>query len=220
MALPLSQPDADADPGLWRQFLRGGPGNRPRPALFLDRDGVIVEEVDYLHRTEDIRLLEGAAGAIKLCNEAGIPVVIVTNQSGVARGYYRWEDFVEVQTCLLAMLDAAGARIDMALACAHHGDGSPPYDIADHPWRKPNPGMLLAAGETLNLDLSGSWIVGDTASDIAAGAAAGLAGGVHVLTGHGKRDRASAATLQTVEFKCVFADRINEEIAALIGLER
>ncbi|MCG8543771.1 MAG: HAD family hydrolase [Alphaproteobacteria bacterium] len=190
VALPIAEPGLPTDPGLWHQVLRhNNARGGARPALFLDRDGVIVDEVDYLHRVADVRLIDGAAETIRACNQANLPVVIVTNQSGVGRGYYGWEDFAAVQAHLLGLLDAAGARVDMVLACAYHGDAQPPYAVADHPWRKPNPGMLLAAADALDIDLTRSWIVGDTASDLMAGAAAGLAGGVHVLTGHGARER-------------------------------
>lgn len=202
IALPVSETGLPTDPGLWHQVLRHGEarGCGRRPALFLDRDGVIVEEVDYLHRADDVRLIDGAAETIRACNQTHRPVVIVTNQSGVGRGYYGWEDFAAVQAHLLALLDAAGARVDMVLACAYHADALPPYDVPDHPWRKPNPGMLLAAADALDIDLARSWIVGDTAGDLMAGAAAGLAGGVHVLTGHGQTERETVMRLKVKRY--------------------
>jgi D-glycero-D-manno-heptose 1,7-bisphosphate phosphatase len=136
---------------------------------------VIVEEVNYLHRVADVVMLPGAAAAIAQCNRAGIPVVLVTNQSGVGRGYYGWADFAAVQAEIAKRLAEAGARLDMVLACACHAEARPPYREDAHPWRKPLPGMLLAAAEALNLDLARSWIVGDSASDHEAGRNAGLA---------------------------------------------
>jgi D-glycero-D-manno-heptose 1,7-bisphosphate phosphatase len=217
MSNPLAATASQADPGLWQQVLCPGPADRSRPALFLDRDGVIVDEVDYLHRVEDVRLIDGAADTIRACNDAGCPVIVVTNQSGVGRGYYGWDDFAAVQSTLIALLDAAGARIDMVLACAYHAEALPPYDIANHPWRKPNPGMLLAATIALNIDCSRSWIVGDAVSDIAAGAAAGLAGGVHVMTGHGRRDRDAVLGLNNDGFEVAPAITVGEVPALIIG---
>ncbi len=180
------------DQGLWRQRLDDAPPRPGRAALFLDRDGVIVEEINYLHRVEDMRLLPDAADIVRAANDLEIPAIMVTNQSGVGRGYYGWAEFESVQGALIARLAADGARLDMVLACAYHKDAQPPYDRPDHPWRKPRPGMLRAAADDLSLDLSRSWIIGDAASDIEAGRNAGLAGGLHVLTGHGERDRQAA----------------------------
>lgn len=157
------------------------------PALFLDRDGVVVEEVNYLHRPKDTRVLDGATELIAAANDLAIPVVIVSNQAGIGRGYYGWEDFTAVQHTIDAAI--APAAIDAVFACPFHADGKPPYDVADHPDRKPNPGMLLRAERLLGVDLSQSWFVGDTAADVEAAARAGLAGAVHLLTGHGERER-------------------------------
>ena len=201
------------DQGLWQQRLTGE--SRPGPGLFLDRDGVLVEEINYLHRVEDLRIVPGAPAAVRAANDRGMPVVVVTNQSGVGRGYYGWAEFSILQDALIAAFAAEGAHFDMVLACAYHGDGQPPYAVADHPWRKPQPGMLLAAAETLSLDLSRSWIVGDTASDIAAGRNAGLAGGLHVLTGHGMRDRDAAPTLATDRYIVRTADDLTAAVRSI-----
>jgi D-glycero-D-manno-heptose 1,7-bisphosphate phosphatase len=163
------------DVGLWCQIDCAAAAGRP--ALFLDRDGVVVADTHYLGRPEDLRMIEGAAAAIARCNALQIPVVLVTNQSGIARGYYDWEGFRAVQAALVADLTAAGAHLDAVLACAYHAEGRESLRVADHPWRKPNPGMILAAGGRMDLDLPRSWIVGDTVHDLAAGMAAGLAGG-------------------------------------------
>lgn len=156
-----------------------------RPALFLDRDGVIVEEVAFLHRPVEVRLIAGAAEVVAAANRAGVPVVVVSNQSGIGRGYYGWREFAATQAAIAAALAAGGAGLDMVVACPHHPQGRPPYDRADHPDRKPNPGMLLRAERRLGATLAASWIVGDRWLDMAAGRAAGLAGGLHVATGFG-----------------------------------
>jgi D-glycero-D-manno-heptose 1,7-bisphosphate phosphatase len=184
--------------GLWCDVVSGGCAGRP--GLFLDRDGVIVEEVNYLGRAEDVRVLPGAAAAISHFNRKSIPVVVVTNQSGVGRGYYDWPTFQAVQAALSASLAEDGAHIDAVFACAYHGDAKGHYQVADHFSRKPNPGMILAAAERMQLDLPKSWIVGDRASDLAAGRAAALAGGVLVATGHGRGEQTSALALACERF--------------------
>ncbi|MCP5368595.1 MAG: HAD-IIIA family hydrolase [Hyphomicrobiales bacterium] len=197
MATPLPLPDGAHidDEGVWNQVLRPRPGGAPVPALFLDRDGVVVEEVNFLCRAEDVRLMPGAVAAIRRAHALGLAVVLVTNQAGIGYGYYTWHEFIAVQERVLADLAAAGAAVDAVYACPHHAKGQPPYHHPDHPARKPNPGMLLRAAAQLNLHLAESWIVGDRASDLAAGRNAGLAGGLHVATGHGAADGEAAAAL-------------------------
>jgi D-glycero-D-manno-heptose 1,7-bisphosphate phosphatase len=179
--------EIDAD-GLWSQVLNRAQGAGRRAALFLDRDGVVIEEVHYLHKPADVRLIEGAAGLIGEANKSGVPVILVSNQAGIARGFYGWEEFIAVQDKVLDDLAQEDVFLNGVFVCPHHGDGKPPYDTAEHPWRKPNPGMLIAAAQRLPVDLGASWIVGDQASDLEAGKNARLAGGVHVLSGHGKDD--------------------------------
>ncbi|BDA83913.1 haloacid dehalogenase [Aureimonas sp. SA4125] len=157
-----------------------------RPALFLDRDGVVVEEVDFLHRAEDIQLTPGIAPAIAQANALGVAVVIVTNQSGIARGRFGWAEFQSVQDALIARLTDAGAHVAAVFACGYHGIGKGTLGIADHPWRKPAPGMLVAAAEMLHVDLPSSWIIGDRVSDLEAGFRAGLPGGTLVVSGYGR----------------------------------
>jgi D-glycero-D-manno-heptose 1,7-bisphosphate phosphatase len=204
------------DPGLWCES--GDADWAFGPALFLDRDGVIVADTGYLGRAEDVRLLDGAAAAIARCNALGIPVVVVTNQSGIARGYYEWSGFCAVQAVLVAALTAAGARLDAVLACAYHGDGKEPLRIAADPWRKPKPGMILAAAERMNLDLSRSWIVGDKADDLAAGAAAGLAGGTLLAADEPARQQLSC--LERPDFAVTTAARLSNAVAVLIDTGR
>jgi D-glycero-D-manno-heptose 1,7-bisphosphate phosphatase len=200
----------DADEGLWCEISVGDFVDHP--ALFLDRDGVIVEDTHFLWRVEDIRMLSGAAEAIAQCNRLGIPVVLVSNQSGIARGLYDWQAFRAVQAALSTLLERAGGRLDAVLACAHHADGRAPLNVADHDWRKPNPGMIVAAGQRMRLDLPRSWIVGDRASDLGAGRNAGLRGGVLVsaINSDPERDRAKALAADNfiVEFAVSLADAV------------
>jgi D-glycero-D-manno-heptose 1,7-bisphosphate phosphatase len=201
-----------ADAGLWCEIVRTDCGGGP--ALFLDRDGVINEDTDYVGRAEDVRIIQDSALAIARCNALGIPVVIVTNQSGIGRGYYDWNGFHAVQAALSPALSAAGAHFDAVLACAYHGEAREPLRIDDHPWRKPNPGMLLTAAERMNLDLSRSWIVGDRSGDLAAGAAAGLPGGT--LLPRDENERREALGLASVRFVVRFAVDLAEAVATLL----
>jgi D-glycero-D-manno-heptose 1,7-bisphosphate phosphatase len=202
--------------GLWCDVVSGDYAGRP--GIFLDRDGVIVEEVDYLGRAEDVRLLPGAAAAIGHCNRKNIPIVLVTNQSGVGRGYYDWSAFRAVQAALAALLAKDGAHVDAVLACAYHGDAKGPYQIADHFWRKPNPGMILTAAERMQLDLAKSWIIGDRASDLAAGRAAALRGGVLIKTGHGRNEEAAALVLTDERYSVKMCSTPADAIAVAVNL--
>jgi D-glycero-D-manno-heptose 1,7-bisphosphate phosphatase len=190
-----------------------------RPALFLDRDGVIVEETHYLGRPEDVVLIPAAAGTIAAFNQAGVPVVVVTNQSGVGRGYFSWNDFEAVQADIDRRLAGSGAHVDAVFACAFHEKGLGDFAVADHPWRKPGAGMLQEAATRLGVRLDRSFIVGDKAGDLAAGKAAGLAGGLHVATGHGdEAERAEARTLQAPGFEVMLGADIGAARACLARL--
>lgn len=175
-----------------------------RPALFLDRDGTLIDLVDYLSTPDDIRLIGSAVEAVREANADGLAVVIVTNQSGIGRGYYDWTAFEAVQMRLYELLADVGAGIDAAYACPHPAPdaGGPPESL----YRKPAPGMLLRAGADLALDLTKSRIAGDTSADLAAGKAAGLSAGLLVKTGYGDRDLTAALALTTDDFKVNWAD--------------
>jgi D-glycero-D-manno-heptose 1,7-bisphosphate phosphatase len=183
-----------------------------RPALFLDRDGVIVEEAEYLCRTEDIVMIKGATEVIAAANRRGIPVVVVTNQAGIGRGYYGWQEFGRVQQAIIATLADEGARLDAVYACAHHPEGRAELGHPNHPARKPNPGMLLQAASDLAIDLKTSWLVGDKASDIEAARRAGLAGALHVATGHGTAERELAAARAAPTFEVRIGRSIKDAI--------
>jgi len=205
------------DDRLWSQVMSDPEQTKGRPALFLDRDGAIVEEVNYLHRVEDVRLIPGAIDVIRKANGTGIPVVIVTNQAGIGRNYYDWPQFDEVQKRILTELFDADAKVDAVFACPHHPDARPPYNNPDHPARKPNPGMLKMAEEKMGIDLAGSWIAGDRAIDVRTGLNAGCAGGIHLLTGHGARDneRSTALALESGNYRVLSLDSIADLLTDL-----
>ena len=200
--------------GVWSQVLNRVCGPGRRAALFLDRDGVLVDEVHYLCRPEDARLSIAAVDVIGRANGLSVPVVIITNQAGIGHGKYGWDEFAAVQEKIADDLASGGTFFNAVYACPHHADGKPPYNTPDHPYRKPNPGMLLRAAEEMPIDLAQSWIVGDRASDMEAGLKAGLAGGLHLLTGHGSDDseRAAAAALATAEFQVLIGETLIDAI--------
>jgi len=192
--------------GVWCQIMRRPPPGRP--ALFLDRDGAIVEDTGYLHKVDDIVVIAGAAEVIAAANWRSIPVIMVTNQSGIARGYYGWDQFKSVQGAIVASLARGGGRIDAVYACPHHPQGKGILAHPDHPARKPNPGMLLEAASALALDLKSSWLIGDKSDDIEAAKRAGIAGAFLVATGYGSAERQRAATLATEAFEVRFGRSI------------
>ena len=204
--------------GIWCQVLKPGSEAR-RTALFLDRDGVVVDEVHHLRDAQDVRLVVGAAAVIAQANRRGFAVVLVTNQAGIGRGIFEWPEFARVQERIVADLAAAGASLDAVYACPHHAKGRAPYDHPNHPARKPNPGMLKRAIEALCLDAGTSWIVGDRASDLESGRAAGLSGGLHVLTGYGARpgEREAAMALADERFRAIGAASI-ADVPAQVSL--
>ena len=156
-----------------------------RAAVFIDRDGCLTEEVGYVNHVSRIRLLPRTADAIRRLNGAGVPAVMVTNQAGIARGYFTEALLHAVNAEMVRQLAEAGARLDGLYVCPHHPtEGEPPYRmICD--CRKPRPGLLLRAARDLRLDLAGSVMVGDKISDVAVGQSVGAAG-VLVLTGYGR----------------------------------
>lgn len=155
---------------------------KPRPALFLDRDGVLIEDCHHLCDPDQVRLCRGLMPVLIAAREMMWPVVVITNQSGIARGLFGWDAYERVTDRMLALL---GQQAPIA---AIYANGHGP-DADRSSWRKPNPWMLVEAAADLNLDLSASLLIGDRLSDLQAGAAAGVLTLVHVLSGHGHRER-------------------------------
>jgi D-glycero-D-manno-heptose 1,7-bisphosphate phosphatase len=156
-----------------------------RRAVFMDRDGTISEEVGYVNHPSRYRVFPFAAEAVRTLNAAGWLAVLVTNQAGVARGYFREELIGEVHKVLAEELERGGARLDAVYYCPHHPTvGEPPYRF-DCDCRKPRPGLLLRAARELDLDLSRCWMVGDRYSDTELARNAGVRA-AFVLTGYGR----------------------------------
>jgi D-glycero-D-manno-heptose 1,7-bisphosphate phosphatase len=166
----------------------------PGRAAFIDRDGTLTEEVGYVNHPRRLRLLPRSAEAIRRLNAASIPAVVVTNQAGVARGYFSEEILNQVNAALVAQLKDAGAHLDGLYVCAHHPvEGEPPFRVACD-CRKPAPGLVRRASADLGLDPTRSIVIGDKPSDLELAARVG-ARGVLVLSGYGlgeweyRRDR-------------------------------
>jgi D-glycero-D-manno-heptose 1,7-bisphosphate phosphatase len=150
----------------------------------MDRDGTLTEEVGYVNHPNRLRLLPRSAAAVRRLNAAGIAVVVVTNQAGIARGYFSPEVLAAVNATMVSQLKDEGAHVDGVYVCPHHPtEGEPPYRLVCD-CRKPRPGLLLRAAAELGLDLERSILVGDKGSDLVAARAVG-ARAVLVLTGYG-----------------------------------
>jgi D-glycero-D-manno-heptose 1,7-bisphosphate phosphatase len=157
-----------------------------RAAVFLDRDGVVIEEVNYLSSPSQVRLLPGAAEAIAALNRLGVPAIVVTNQAGVAHGYFPESLIADVHARLDELLARQGARVDRYEYCPHHPAGTIAEYRIQCACRKPAPGMLLRAAGEYGVDLGRSWLVGDKLSDLEAGLRAGCRV-VLVRTGYGRQ---------------------------------
>ena len=155
-----------------------------RCAVFLDRDGVIIEEVHYLRYSDQLRLLPGAARAIARLRRAGLKVIVVSNQSAVARGYLTLEDLKGIHRDLIELLRSRGTKLDAIYFCPHHPQVGRKIKCR---CRKPATGMLEAAARRFGLNLKSCYLVGDTTTDIRTARNAGCCG-VLVKTGKGGRD--------------------------------
>lgn len=137
-----------------------------RSGVLLDRDGTIIVDSGYVGSVDRVEFIDGSIDAIAALNGAGIPVAVVTNQAGVARGYYGLEDVDAVHAHIVRELALRGAHVDMWLSCPYHPDGVVDAFARASADRKPNPGMAVSAAQALDLDLSTSWVVGDSAVDV------------------------------------------------------
>jgi len=184
--------------------MRGG-----RAAVFLDRDGTLNEEVDFLRSPGEIVLIPGSAAAVRAFNASGIFTCVISNQSGVARGFITEQDLIPIHAELERLLALEGAKLDRIYYCPHHPDaGNPPYNIACD-CRKPGTGMLRRGERELGIDLERSVVVGDRLSDLRAGIAVG-ATTVLVLTGYGMR------ALRECEAEQVKPDFVSPSLAGAV----
>lgn len=194
-------------PGIWIEII----GERCKgscPGLFLDRDGVIIEDRNYIWDPAEVKILPGVAQMIAKARQARWSVVIVTNQSGIARGLFGWEQFAAVQKEMVRQLAAQGATIDAIAACPFHPEFTEGYDEKIARWRKPGPQMLETLAERLGIDRPRSWMVGDRLTDIEAARQAGLAGGVHVISGHHASYRETAPAADDAYFEVHTTDSV------------
>lgn len=184
----------------------------PKPAIFLDRDGVLNIERNGIHKAADLALLPGVADAVRRINLAGIPAICVTNQPDVAKGLVTFEGLRAVHAALDTQLAAGKAYLDDLFFCPHHPEAGWPGEVSELKieceCRKPRPGMLVEAAARHRLDLSASWLVGDRHADIAAAHAAG-ARAILVETGHGGNDAA--------RYPDVKPDHVAPDLASAVG---
>ena len=163
-----------------------------RRAAFIDRDGVLNEERAFVHRSEDFALLPGAVAALRLLKAAGYLLVVVTNQSGIARGIYSEADYLALTEHMRAELAAAGVSLDAVEYCPHLPDAPLERYRLDCDCRKPKPGMLRRAAQALDIEPGASFLVGDRLSDLEAGRAAGIGRCFLVRTGYALPEEAVA----------------------------
>lgn len=182
-----------------------------RRAVFLDRDGTVNIEKEYLYRVEDFEFIPGAVDAIRLLNQAGYFVVVVSNQSGVARGFYTEEDVETLHRQIAGMLADSGARVDAWYYCPHHPSGKGSYSLPCN-CRKPLPGMLVEAAQRFDIDLAASVMVGDKRIDVEAAMAAGCRP-ILVRTGYGTAEQSLIPAGVEVH------DDLLSAAAALTGLD-
>jgi len=157
-------------------------------AVFLDRDGVITQDPPhYAHKLSQLKLIPGSSKAISLLNKMGFLVIVVSNQSGVAKGYYKEEDVKIFNDAMERELNEGGALIDAIYYCPHHPESKIDLYRMECDCRKPEPGMLKQAQKDMDLDLKKSIMIGDKNSDIEAGKKVGCKT-IMVLTGHGKEE--------------------------------
>ncbi len=179
-----------------------------RPGIFLDRDGTINEQMGYINHIDRFQMLPQSARAIRLLNDRNIPVVVVTNQSGLARGYFPESLLVAVHVKMERELADAGAHVDGIYICPHHPEAKEEKFRLNCDCRKPKNGLFLAAARDLDLDLSKSYVVGDRWSDLKA-AAACQARGILVLTGYGRGDYEYIGPAQKIQPDFVAEDLLD-----------
>ena len=177
-----------------------------RAAVFLDRDGTVIRDRNYLANPEGVELLPTAAEAVARLNRAGVPVVLVTNQSGIGRGYFSEADFQAVQRRLAQLLAEKGAVLDAVYYCPHSPDARPPCAC-----RKPSPGLFERAAREHSLDLTRSYYVGDRARDLSPSA---MLGGTPVFVRAGAAPQEAPTDLPA---GTQIVDTLEEAAALVLG---
>lgn len=181
----------------------------PRAAVFLDRDGVLTREDEWVLRPEQVELLPGAAAGVRALNEARIPTIVVTNQSAVARGWIDESGLARIHARLHELLALESAHVDAIYACTHHPTEGVGLLRRTCDCRKPEPGLLLRAAHEQAIDLAQSWMVGDAARDMQAGRAAGTRTAL-VLCGKGRVE------LSRIDPAPEFVGATLEEVSAVV----
>lgn len=161
-----------------------------KKAIFLDRDGVINKEVNYLSNPKNFEFIKGSIKALKLLKRKGFLLIVITNQAGIARGYFTEENLNKIHQKMVSILEKSSVVLDDIYYCPHHPDFTGPCDC-----RKPQPGMILKAQKKYNIDLENSFMVGDTLRDIETGLTAKCKT-VLVLTGYGLKEKKNMKKLK------------------------
>ncbi|MDA9100790.1 HAD family hydrolase [Planktomarina sp.] len=170
-------------------------------AIFLDRDGVINKDLGYVYRVDDLVFLPRALDAIRLFTESGYLIIVVTNQSGISRGYYSYDDFRVLTEYILSQVESAGGRILETFYCPHYYDGVVTELATQCDCRKPAPGMIFQARDKYSIDLKRSFLIGDKTTDIKAANLAGV--GKAYLISEGARGL-SGQSIMSVDVAKIF----------------
>ena len=160
------------------------PNQKDRPAFFLDRDGVIIKDINYIKNPDDVQLEKGAKDFIRNSYNKNIPIIIITNQSGIYRRFFSWDDYIRVNDRIIELLGEPNPIT--AIYANGLGPNAPNYS-----WRKPSPEMIKNAANYLKINIKESILVGDRLSDLESGLNAGIKKNFHVSTGHGKVEKKS-----------------------------
>ncbi|MFX1303244.1 MAG: D-glycero-beta-D-manno-heptose 1,7-bisphosphate 7-phosphatase [Promethearchaeota archaeon] len=162
---------------------------KKRKAIFLDRDGVINKEVNYLSKPNDFEFIEGSIDALKILKQKGYLIIVITNQAGIAKGFFTEETLESIHSKMTRILKQNNIELDGIYYCPHHPEFTGPCDC-----RKPKPGMILKAQLKYNIDLNNSYMVGDTLNDIETGKSARCKT-ILVLTGYGKEEQKKKSSI-------------------------
>lgn len=180
-------------------------------ALFLDRDGVIIKDVNYISNPEDVELEIGVIELLNKAYEHKLPVFIVTNQSGISRGFYKWDDFHKVNEKIIELIGQPNP-IYSIYANSH-------IETSTDNWRKPNPNMIFKIANRFNLNLKRSILIGDRISDLQAGIRSGIRKLIHVETGHGEKEKQKI--LESIDKDGYFNDsKLKSELILLKNLNK